>query len=159
MYPRSSAPSDVYSDMYVKHVVLWHTRQCEVMMDHSIICKIHGSRLTIHVSNEVRCSWSYTKILVFLSMKMELLCPLLFVSSCLSSKRFFFPHFRKHKNPDTFFHNLSIVCAMGFFQILHDYFFSFSFFPSPCSSGAHLLNCYNSHWIRKYQDRKAGGRS
>jgi hypothetical protein len=29
MYPRSSAPSDVYSDMYVKHAVLWLGRQCE----------------------------------------------------------------------------------------------------------------------------------
>ena len=29
MYPRSSAPSDVYSDMYVKHAVLWRARQCE----------------------------------------------------------------------------------------------------------------------------------
>jgi hypothetical protein len=28
-YPRSSAPSDVYSDMYVKHAVLWRGRQCE----------------------------------------------------------------------------------------------------------------------------------
>ena len=80
--------------MSVKHVVLWHTRQCEVMMDHSIICKIHGSRLTTLVCNEVSSRSSCTKILVFLSMKMELLCPLLFVSSCLSSKRFFFPHFR-----------------------------------------------------------------
>ena len=30
MYPRSSAPSDVYSDMYVKHAVLWRARQCEL---------------------------------------------------------------------------------------------------------------------------------
>ena len=29
MYPRRSAPSDVYSDMYVKHAVLWCARQCE----------------------------------------------------------------------------------------------------------------------------------
>ena len=29
MYPRNSAPSDVYSDMYVKDAVLCSTRQCE----------------------------------------------------------------------------------------------------------------------------------
>ena len=29
MYPRNSAPSDVYSDMYVKDTVLCSTRQCE----------------------------------------------------------------------------------------------------------------------------------
>ena len=29
MYARSSAPSDVYSDMYVKRAVLWRGRQCE----------------------------------------------------------------------------------------------------------------------------------
>ncbi len=29
MYPRISVPSDVYSDMYVKHVVLWRERLCE----------------------------------------------------------------------------------------------------------------------------------
>ena len=29
MYPRSSAPSDVYSDMYVKHAVLCRAGRCE----------------------------------------------------------------------------------------------------------------------------------
>ena len=29
MYPLTSVPSDVYSDMYVKHEVLWCGRQCE----------------------------------------------------------------------------------------------------------------------------------
>jgi hypothetical protein len=54
----------------------------QVMIDHTII----------HVRNEVRYSYNCTKILVFLSMKLELPYPLLFVSPCLSSKRcFLFP--------------------------------------------------------------------
>jgi hypothetical protein len=60
------------------------------MIDHPIICKIHGSRLTTHVRNEVNCRCSCTKILAFLSMKLELLCPLLFVSPFSRPKDFFF---------------------------------------------------------------------
>ena len=61
----------------------------QVMIDHPIICKIHGSRLATHVCNEVSCSCSCTKILAFLSMKLEILCPLLFVSPFSRPKRFF----------------------------------------------------------------------
>ncbi len=45
----------------------------QVMIDHTIICKIHVSRLTTLVRNEVNCTCRCTKILVFLSMKLELL--------------------------------------------------------------------------------------
>jgi hypothetical protein len=66
----------------------------QVMIDHTIICKVHTSRLTTLVRNEVRCSCNCTKILTFLSMKLELLSPLLFVSPCLSSQKIFsFSHF------------------------------------------------------------------
>ena len=84
----------------------------QVMVTHTIICKIHTSRLTTLVRNEVSCSCSCTKILAFLSMKLELLSPLLFVSPCLSSKRFFLfpifdcPNFSKTQNRDPDFHNV-----------------------------------------------------
>jgi hypothetical protein len=61
----------------------------QVMVDHTIICKIHTSRLTILVRDEVNFNYTCTKILTFLTMKLELLSPHLFFSSCLSSKRFF----------------------------------------------------------------------
>ena len=79
MYPRRSSPSDVKSDMSVKDVVLWCGRQCGTMVDVSqvIIVCIHGSRLTTHVRNELNCSCSCTEILVFLTVKLELLSPLL----------------------------------------------------------------------------------
>ena len=72
MYPRISSPSDVSSDMYVKEVVLWHTRQWGTMVDvfqvmitviititdygntHTIIFKIHVSRLTTLVCVSTR---------------------------------------------------------------------------------------------------------
>ncbi len=46
--------------MYVKDVVLWHTRQCGTMVDvsqvmiaHTITCQIHTSRHTTHLRNEL----------------------------------------------------------------------------------------------------------
>ncbi len=46
--------------MYVKDVVLWHTRQCGTMVDvsqvmivHTITCQIHTSRHTTHFRNEL----------------------------------------------------------------------------------------------------------
>ena len=42
----------------------------QVMIDHTIVCKIHGSRLTTIVRNELNYSCSCTKVLVFLSMKL-----------------------------------------------------------------------------------------
>jgi hypothetical protein len=59
---------------------------CQVMVAHTIICKIQTSRLTTLVRNESRCSCSYTEILVFLTMKMELPSPLLSDSPFLSSE-------------------------------------------------------------------------
>jgi hypothetical protein len=61
----------------------------QVMITHTIICKIHTSRLTTHVWNELNCSCSSTEILVFLTVKLELLSPLLSDSSFLSVKSFF----------------------------------------------------------------------
>ena len=68
---------------------------CQVMIAHTIICKIQASRLTTLVRNESRCSCSCTEILAFLTMKLELPSPLLSHSPFLSSKHFFsFLHFR-----------------------------------------------------------------
>ena len=49
----------------------------QVMIDNTIICQIHVSRLTIPLRNELSCNYSYTEILVLLTMKLELLSPLL----------------------------------------------------------------------------------
>ncbi len=97
MYLRSSVPSDVYSDMYVKDVVCpvslntvgTMVEVCQVMISHTIICRIQSSRLTTLVRNESRCSCSCTEILAFLTMKMELPSPLLSDSPFLSSEQFF----------------------------------------------------------------------
>ena len=61
----------------------------QVMIDHTIICKIHTSRLSTYVWNELSWRWRCTEILSFLSMKLELLSPLLSDSPFLSSKSFF----------------------------------------------------------------------
>ena len=47
------------------------------MISNTITCKIHTSRLTTHGRNELTWSWSWTEILDFLSMKLELLSSLL----------------------------------------------------------------------------------
>jgi hypothetical protein len=66
----------------------------QVMISNTITCKIHTSRLTTHVWNELSCSCSCTEILSLMSMKLELLSPLLSDSPFLSTKSFFvFPIF------------------------------------------------------------------
>jgi hypothetical protein len=71
----------------------------QVMISSTITCKIHFSRLTTHVRNELSCSCSCTEILAFMSMKLELLSPLLSDSPFLSSKSFFvFPIFDVRQN-------------------------------------------------------------
>ena len=65
----------------------------QVMFAHTIICQIHVSRLTTHLRNELSCTWSCTEILVLLTMKLELLSPLLSDSPFLSSKVFLFFRF------------------------------------------------------------------
>jgi hypothetical protein len=79
----------------------------QLMIDHTIICKIHTSRLTTHVWNELSWRCICTEILSFLSMKLELLSPLLSDSPFLSSKSFFvFPIFdvQNAKSRPTFCH-------------------------------------------------------
>ena len=79
----------------------------QVMITHTIICKIHASRLTTHVRNELNCSCNCTEILAFLTMKLELLSPLLSDSPLLSAKSFFvFPIFdvQNAKSRPTFCH-------------------------------------------------------
>ena len=87
--------------MYVKDEVLWSVRQCgtmvdvsQVMIDHTITCQIHVSRHTTPLRNELSCSCRCTEILALLTMKLELLSPLLSDSPFLSSKVFFFSDFR-----------------------------------------------------------------
>jgi hypothetical protein len=66
----------------------------QVMISNTITCKFHTSRLTNHVRNELNCRCSCTEILALMSMKLELLSPLLSDSPFLSTKRFFvFPIF------------------------------------------------------------------
>jgi hypothetical protein len=68
---------------------------CQVMVDHTIICKIQVSRLTTFVCNESRCSCNCTEILVFLTTKLELPSPLLSDSPFSPLNSFFvFLHFR-----------------------------------------------------------------
>jgi hypothetical protein len=79
----------------------------QVMISNTITCKIHTSRLTTHVWNELSCSCNCTEILDLMSMKLELLSPLLSDSPFLSSKSFFvFPIFDVHnaKSRPTFCH-------------------------------------------------------
>ncbi len=90
----------VQSDMYVKDPILCRARQCGTMVDvsqvmiaHTITCQIHASRHTTPLCNELRYSCSCTEILVLLTMKMELLSPLLSDSPFLSSKVFLFFRF------------------------------------------------------------------
>jgi hypothetical protein len=61
----------------------------QVMIDNTIPCQIHTSRLTTPLSNELSC----TEILTLLTMKLELLSPLLSDSPFLSSKVFLFFRF------------------------------------------------------------------
>ncbi len=86
--------------MYVKDTILWHARQCGTMVDvsqimiaHTITCQIHASRLTTPLRNELRCSSTCTEFLDLLTMKLELLSPLLSDSPFLSSKVFLFVRF------------------------------------------------------------------
>ncbi len=66
----------------------------QVMISNTITCKIHTSRLPTHERNELSCSCNCTEILDLMSMKLELLSPLLSDSPFLSSKSFFvFPIF------------------------------------------------------------------
>ncbi len=51
MYPRSSAPLDVWSEKYVRDTVLFRRLQCEnilnisqVMISQTLVCKIHTIR-------------------------------------------------------------------------------------------------------------------
>jgi hypothetical protein len=60
----------------------------QVMISNTITCKIHTSRLTTHVRNELSWNSSCTEILALMSMKLELLSPLLSDSPFLSSKSF-----------------------------------------------------------------------
>jgi hypothetical protein len=79
----------------------------QVMISNTITCEIHTSRLTTHVRNELSCSCSCTEILALMSMKLELLSPLLSDSPFLSSKSFFvFPIFDVYnaKSRPTFYH-------------------------------------------------------
>ncbi len=62
---------------------------CQVMIAHTIIGKIQASSLTTLVCYESRSNWNCTEILVFLTMKLELLPPLLSHPSFLTSKHFF----------------------------------------------------------------------
>ncbi len=50
----------------------------QVMIVHTIICKIQASRLTTLVRNESRCSCNSSEILTFLTMNLGLLSPLIF---------------------------------------------------------------------------------
>jgi hypothetical protein len=65
----------------------------QVMIAHTITCQIHTSRHTTPLSNELICSCSCTEILALLTMKLELLSPLLSDSPFLSSKVFCFFRF------------------------------------------------------------------
>ncbi len=63
MYPRRSVPLDVQSDIYVKDPVLFCAKQrgtlfyiSQVMIPHTLICKIYVLRLTTLVCNELRYS-------------------------------------------------------------------------------------------------------
>jgi hypothetical protein len=62
---------------------------CQVMIVHTIICKIQTSRLTTLVRNESRYSCSCTENLTLLTTKLELPSPLLSDSPFLSSEQFF----------------------------------------------------------------------
>jgi hypothetical protein len=113
--------------MYVKDVVVCHSRQWtmldisqvmyDIMIDHANICKIHTSRLTTLVCNEVICSCSFTKILAFLSMKLDLLSPLLVrLNMSLFQKiktptieTHLFVTFRTDQNP------ITTITVIGFF--------------------------------------------
>ncbi len=84
---------------------------CQVMIDHTIICKIQVSRLNTLVRNLSRWNYSFTEILTFLTMKMEL-PSLLSDSPFLSSKSFlFFFDFQlfgtQNRDPPTL---LSLMC-------------------------------------------------
>jgi hypothetical protein len=86
--------------MYVKDAILWCVRQCgtmvdvsQVMITHTITCQIHVSRHTTPLSNELSCNCNCTDILDLLTMKLELLSPLLSDSPFLSSKVFLFFRF------------------------------------------------------------------
>ncbi len=86
--------------MYVKDSVRWRERQCGTMVDvsqvmiaHTITCQIHVSRHTTHLRTELSCNCSCTEILALLTMKLELLSPLLSDSPFLSSKVFLFFRF------------------------------------------------------------------
>jgi hypothetical protein len=70
--------------MCVKDVVLCLGRQCgtmvdfsQVMIDHTITCQIHTSRHTTPFPNELNFTCICTEILTLLTMKLELLSPLL----------------------------------------------------------------------------------
>jgi hypothetical protein len=86
--------------MYVKDSVLCRARQCGTMVDvsqvmivHTIICQIHVSSLTTHLSNELNWTWICTEILTLLTMKLELPSPLLSDSPFLTSNVFLFYRF------------------------------------------------------------------
>ena len=84
---------------------MWKMRSCgaqdsgtmvdvsQVMIAHTITCQIHASRHTTPLRNELSCSCSCTEILALLTMKLELLSPLLSDSPFLSSKVFLFFQF------------------------------------------------------------------
>ena len=84
---------------------MWKMRSCgaqdsgtmvdvsQVMIAHTITCQIHVSRHTTPWRNELNWNCSYTEILSLLTMKLELLSPLLSDSPFLSSKVFLFFRF------------------------------------------------------------------
>jgi hypothetical protein len=109
----------------------------QVMISNTITCKIHTSRLTTHVWNELNYYCSCTEILALMSMKLELLSPLLSDSPFLSSKSF--SDFRcsfTTRNRDPHF-------AM-FFEGFWHVFFCFPIFDvrSQREIETHILPCF-----------------
>jgi hypothetical protein len=120
----TQATSHVSSELYTFRCLVGHVCQrcgpvsrntvgtmvdvCQVMIVHTIICKIQASRLTTLVCNESRCSCSYTEILVFLTTKLELPSPLLSDSPFSPPNSFFcfssFSIVRNAKSRPTFWH-------------------------------------------------------
>jgi hypothetical protein len=91
---------------------------CQVMVAHTIICKIQASRLSTLVRNESRCSCSCTEILAFLTTKLELPSPLLSDSPFSPPNSFFvflyFQIVRNAKSRPTFWRTFHRPCDHKF---------------------------------------------
>ncbi len=84
----------------------------QVMISNTITSKIHTSRLTTHVRNELICNCRYTEILDLMSMKLEVLSLLLSDSPFLSTKSFFvFPIFDVDNAKSRPAYSVSIFCC------------------------------------------------